>query len=170
MEPVAYLDLALRAAPEMLIKYRGVSLMSAGYVGLVDMGSSYRTRLAMIGLLIQTSIRFTERCEVSLRYAIVDFDDDVLNDAFDRGRELIALAEGQLNDSAISQQDVVEVMARYQNAGKVRREQELTAGFNVYLRGHSLKWQSDIGWLRHSLRESESLNDVTGGSQFQIAF
>jgi hypothetical protein len=49
------------------------------------------------------------------------------------------------------------------------REEEVTAGFNIYLSGHSLKWQHDAGWLRHS-GSDERQTDFLLRSQFQVTF
>ncbi|MFH1374898.1 MAG: porin [bacterium] len=170
LDPVDYRDLAFRAAPELLIKYRGASLMSAGYTGFVEIGNSLRTRQAMAGLLVQTSVRVTQRCELSFRYAVVDFERAVIDDAFARAGQLISEAEQHLVDSTLTQQEVDNLKELYCNAGRILREQEVTIGFNFYIREHSLKWQGDFGRLRYSLREGGTLDDIVARSQFQVAF
>jgi len=104
LDPVAYHDLTFRAAPELLVKNRGVSLMGAGYAGLAKVGESGRKRWrwAMAGLLAQTSFRFNERYELSLRYAAVDFDEEVLDAALARADQLISKAEDKFSDGLIS--------------------------------------------------------------------
>jgi len=170
LDPDQYQDLALRLAPEMLLKHRGVSFMAAGYIGFVPIANSLRTRLAMTGLLAQSSLRLTDRYEVSLRYAVVDMEEAVLNDAFLRAARLVNAAQEQLSDSTLTQEEFNDLKKRYRDAGRTKREQELTAGCNIYLQGHSLKWQSDVGWLRRTIREGEAMNDITVRSQLQLAF
>lgn len=170
MEPVVYHDLVLRAATEMLVKHRGASFMAAGYTGWAEIGESSTTQQAMTGLLIQTALRFSQRYELSMRFAMVDIDETVTDAALARAQGLITNAEGRLADEIISQAEVDELIAQYQNAGRIRKEQELTVGFNLYVLGHSLKWQSDVGWLRYSMRVGSARDDIILRSQFQIAY
>jgi len=170
LDPDQYRDLALRFAPEMLFKCDGASFMSVGYIGFGPIDNSLRTRLAMVGWLVQTSLRLTDRYEFSLRYALVDIDDAVLDDAFYRAGRLIETAQKQLDDSALSQEKFDSVSKRYRDAGRITREQEVTAGFNIYLQGHALKWQSDLGLLHRTLRDTDATDDIVVSSQIQIAF
>jgi hypothetical protein len=156
LDPVEYRDLALRMAPEVLLKYDHVSFMGVGYAGFIEMGNSYRTRRAMTGLLVQTAW-FIGPYEISLRYARVDIDDDVADAAFARAQEILAgLERGSLFD-------------QYRNAGMVLAEQEGTLGCNVYLDGHGLKWQTDVGLTRQNRRD-EDRTDYLIRSQLQLAF
>ncbi len=158
LDPVAYRDFRLRLAPEFLIKYRGISIFTAGYAGFTDLGSPSKTELGMTGGLFQTSFRVNKTYEISIRYSIIDFKSALTDDVYERAWLLIAESEG---DS--------DIIAQYDNAGQIRREQEMTLGFNIYMLGHTLKWQNDIGWLRHSLID-EQKDDYLARSQFQLTF
>lgn len=172
LDPTPYQDFSFRLASELLTKYRGVSLCAAGYTGFAETGDQSHTDLAMVEGLFQTAYRISKRCEISLRYAVVQFEDVVTDDAYQRAQQLIARAERVLNSSVekeLAQQYLSDITAQYKNAGKTLREQEMTVGLNVYIVGHSLKWQNDAGWLRHSLR-NETRTDYIARSQFQLTF
>ncbi len=156
--PTEYHDFSLRFAPELLVKYRGLSFLAAGYVGYSKIGDPSKIKPAMTGGLFQTAYRINSRFEISARYAIVDFKDRLVDDARERASQLI-------NDSG----NDPDIVAQYKNAGQISQEQELTTGFNIYISGHSLKWQNDIGWLRHSFMD-ENRDDYQVRSQFQVSF
>ena len=160
LDPMAYQDFTIRLAPEVLVKYHGASFFAVGYAGFAQIGDASVNKLAMLGGLGQTAYRINRRLEFSARYAIVDFRDALVDDAAARAKELIAQA---------SEETLAAVKAQYKDAGQVRREQEATVGCNVYLVGHSLKWQNDAGMLRHN-RRSETRVDYQVRSQFQVAF
>ena len=156
--PTEYHDFSLRFAPELLVKYRGLSFLAAGYVGYSKIGDPAKNKPAMTGGLFQTAYRINSRFEISARYAIVGFKDRLTDDARERAMQLIA-------DSG-NDPDVIE---QYENAGQILQEQELTTGFNIYISGHSLKWQNDIGWLKHFFID-ENRDDYQIRSQFQVSF
>ena len=156
-DPEIYEETALRIAQEFLIKYRGWSLMGAGYAGFMAVDNSQRTRLAFSGGLVQSAYRMSERVEVSARYAVVDIESTVANAAYNRAQTIIA---GTTD---------TDVIAQYKNAGLLRAEQEGTIGINVYLDSHNLKWQNDFGFTT-SERRDEDLTDFTVRSQIQLAF
>lgn len=157
LDPVAYQDLALRVAQEFLVKYRGASLMGAGYVGFTDVNGTLRTRKAMTGLLVQTAYRVGGRCEISLRYAMVDIDDGLADAAYARGQAVIADTDDD------------DIAAQYKDAGILSGEREGTAGFNVYLDEHNLKLQNDFGFTKHERRDGDR-TDYLVRSQLQLAF
>jgi hypothetical protein len=158
IDPVDYIDFALRLSPEVILKYRGLSFCTVGYAGFSEIGADSDMELAMTGGLVQAEYRFDETFEISLRYAVVDYRDKLLDDARTRASMLI--------DDSGDDPDVVE---QYGGVGSVSKERELTAGFNIYMKGHSLKWQNDFGWLKH-LRDDGNRNDYVARSQFQIGF
>jgi hypothetical protein len=157
LDPNAYEDLALRFAQEFLVKYRGVSFMGVGYVGLVTVDGSLRTRMAMAGVLGQSAWRVSRRCEVSVRYAVVDIDDAVADAAVSRAQGIIG---GTDNEG---------VMAQYGDAGMVRAVHEGTLGFNVYVEEHGFKIQNDVGFTRQERRDADRVDYVIR-SQIQVAF
>jgi hypothetical protein len=158
LDPADYRDFRLRFAPEFLLKYRGFSIFAVGYAGFSDVGNPANTKLAMAGGLFQTAYRLNEMYEVSIRYAVVDFRGSLTNDAYTRAQQLIA-------DSG-NDPDTIE---QYKNAGQILHEQEITLGFNIYILGHTLKWQNDMGWLKHSFKDGKR-DDYLLRSQFQLTF
>ncbi len=172
LDPTVYQDLTVRLAPELLTKYQGLSVFTAGYAGFAEIGDPANTNLVMVGGLFQTAYRINDRYEISARYAVVDFKDAVINDAYDRAQRLIAEAEDNLNNSTekeLAQQYLSHVMASYEDAGQILREQEVRLGFNIYIISHFLKWQNDLGRLRHTRRDG-ARTDYVARCQFQLTF
>ncbi|MGD8921787.1 MAG: porin [Candidatus Zixiibacteriota bacterium] len=172
LDPNEYQDFALRFASEVLIKYRGLSCTGIGYLGFSRTGSSAVTRLAMTGGLVQSAWRISKLYEVAVRYAIVDFDDTALREAYERAQDIIATAQLELDTASekeLARQHLNNVTSQYGSVGDVSRQQEITLGFNVYWNDHKLKWQNDVGWLIHS-RSDGNRTDVTVRSQVQLAF
>jgi len=157
MDPVAYEELALRGAQEILIKYQHLSLMMTGYVGFTAIDDSYRTRQAFSGILVQSSYRMNERIEFSLRYAYMDIDDFISDDAYDRAQTIIAGTDDE------------DVISQYEGAGLLFSEQEGTIGFNIYLDDHNFKLQNDFGFTKYERRDGD-LTDYLVRSQIQLAF
>jgi hypothetical protein len=120
----------------------------------------------MKGALVQTAYRVRRTSEISIRYAVVDFTDALFADLASQSAasmiETASEVDGPRTLEAPS-------MALDQTAGTPIREHELTVGFNLYLTGHRLKWQHDIGWLRHTLA-TETRDDIHARSQFQLTF
>lgn len=152
LDPEGHQDFALRLAPEMLAKYRGVSLNAVAYAGFSEMRDpdnaeaqdEARTELAMVGLLIEPAYRINRRYELAGRYALVDLRDNLLEDVSRWTEPLPSQPQAE-------------------------REEEFRAGLNVYLAGHSLKWQNDFGALVHHLGDGH-LTDYELRSQFQLTF
>jgi hypothetical protein len=163
LDPSPTEDLALRLAPEVLIKVEGLSAFGALYLGWDRAGDSVSDqRQVMVGGVIQTSYLVTRRLEVSARYAFVHTSDELLDDARDRAERILAAAK----DAAQAQQ----LTARYSGAGRIQLEQEATVGLNVYLVGRSLKWQTDLGWIARTLRDAWRRSSIRLRSQLQLAF
>jgi hypothetical protein len=142
-EPAEHRDFSLRLAAEVLTKYRGLSFSTVGYAGYFKRDSDNRIEPAMTGALVQTAYRLNTRYELSLRYALVDIRSALLEAA---GNFL-----GE-DDSSL-----------------LHREEELTAGFNLYISGHALKWQVDAGGLKHTYA-GDHRTDYLVRSQLQLAF
>ncbi len=172
LDPNEYQDFAFRFASEALVKYRGLSCTGIGYLGFSKTGSPAVTRLAMTGGLIQSAWRINKLYEVAVRYAIVDFDDTALREAYERAQDIIAaaqLAVDTASEKELARLYLNDVTAQYGSVGKVSRQQEITFGFNVYWDDHKLKWQNDVGWLIYS-RSDGNRTDATIRSQVQLAF
>ena len=143
IDPEPGVDYSARVSQELLFKYRGVSAFCIGYAGFSEMGASRNSHLAALGGLFQTAYRIDDRYEVSARYSIADFTTAAIDDA-----------RAQIEESDFD---------------PVVREEETRFGVNLYIIGHSLKLQNDVGQLRRSYSE-ESRIDYVVRSQFQIAF
>ncbi|MDD3732310.1 MAG: porin [candidate division Zixibacteria bacterium] len=143
-EPSRHREFSLRLAGEFLVKYRGVSFSSVGYAGYFKHSNNRRTEPAMTGGLFQTAYRINHLYEISLRYALVDIRKILRDDA------AAYVASGADND-------------------RLQREEELTAGFNIYFSEHAVKWQNDVGCLRYSYG-GYNLTDFIIRSQLQLSF
>jgi len=143
IDPEPGIDYSTRFSQELLFKYRGVSVSCIGYAGFSEMGASEGSHLAALGGLFQTAYRIDGRYEITAMYAIADFTTAAIDDARARAAE-----------SAFD---------------PVVRDEEIRLGVNLYLAGHSLKLQNDVGRLRRSYSE-ETRIDYVVRSQFQIAF
>jgi hypothetical protein len=170
-DPNPYQNLTGRFATEALAKYRGASLAGIGYIGLADVYPNQVTRIGMTGGLFQGAYRFKKQYEVAARYAIVDFTYDLTSGAYSRAMRLIAYAQNEfdISGSPLAQQHLDDVKAQYKDAGRVVREEEITIGFNVYLEGHSLKWQNDGSRLVHRRHDGDRIDYIVR-SQLQLAF
>lgn len=157
LDPTNYQDLALRVAPELLVKYHHVSFMGVTYMGFVDVNGSLRTRQALTGLLVQSAWRFSARYEMSLRFARVDVNHTVADSALARAAAIIDATDDQ------------SVRSQYRNAGTVLSEREGVLGFNVYLDEHNLKLQNDIGFTERERRDG-ARTDWLIRSQMQLSF
>lgn len=146
MDPDVQQDLAGRFSAEALLKCRGWSFLSVAYAGLAQIGDDAETDPAMLGALMQTAYRMNHRYEVSARYAVVDF------------RKVLTESD-----------ELADVIAQNPDAGQLLRDEEFTIGINIYLKGHSLKWQNDISWLQKRYR-TDITTDYTWRSQFQLTF
>lgn len=156
LDPAEYQDLALRAAQEMLLKCRGLSLMTTVYMGFKAIDGSFRTRKAFSGILAQSAYRLHD-LEVSLRYAYVEADRAVADDAHDRASSIIEDADDN------------KLVARYGDAGMLLAEHEGTLGINVYVDGHGLKLQNDVGFTKYERRHDDRTVYLIR-SQIQLAF
>jgi len=158
LDPTPYQDFRSRLAAELMMKFRGFTLFSVGYTGYAALENQTKTKLAMIGWLGQVSYRVNSKLETFVRYALVDFKDDLALDAYSRGQELITESGNSL-----------EIIDQYEMAGQISREQEITTGFNIIILENKLKWQNDVSLLRHTQIEDDR-DDYIVYSQFQIIF
>lgn len=135
-------DFTQRFAAEMLTKCNGWTANMIGYAGFADFGDNEANKLAMVGALVQTAYRIHASWEVSARYAIVDYSDDLRDE-----------------------------ITRYpvQGNGTVRQH-EATLGVNRYIIGHSFKWQNDAGLIRSNYSCCGHRTQYRIRSQLQLAF
>lgn len=123
--PIVARDFAVRFAPEVLFKAYGWSAGLVGYAGFFETWQGARRRLGVLGLTAQAAFRFWQRWEVSLRYARTQILAALRADA-------AAWADADPNRPS---------------APGLDHRQELALGFNVYLIGNQLEWQTDVGLL-----------------------
>ncbi len=158
LDPVVTKDLALRLAPELLIKYGGASLFGVFYLGF-DRASGVDAdvtdqQLAMLGGLVQASYLFAGQLEVSARWSMVHVDARLLTAARTRAAVTNLQSPGAVNP----------------RAGTLQREEERGVGFNVYLIGTSLKWQTDLTWLLAGRVDGTTRHQLRLRTQLHLAF
>jgi len=155
IRPVRYVDIAQRIAPEFLLKVSNISFFTAFYAGFVQdtyLGSVSDPAPAVMGALVQTSYLFIKRVEISARYAYVDTNNEILEDARMRATA----------DADIAPEDLDKI-------GVVNQEHEAALGINFYIIGTNLKLQTDVSWLGTRLVHEER-DDVRVRSQLTLAF
>jgi len=158
LDPVVTEDLALRLAPEVLVKYRGASLFGVFYLGFDRAGGAdadvTEQQLAMLGGVVQASYFFAGQLEVSARWSMVHVDAELLAAARTRAAVTNLLSPGAVDP----------------RAGTLQREEERGVGFNVYLIGTSLKWQTDLSWLLATGVDGDTRNRLRLRTQLHLAF
>ena len=132
--------------------------MMVHYAGLSRLSESTATELTMTAHLLQASFALNSNYEISFRYNVVDIKRVIRHDSYDRAQRLILES---VSDPAL--------ISQYKDAGRIRREHEITLAFNIYFKGHSLKWQNDMNLCRHDLLSGE-LHDYFARSQVQLSF
>jgi hypothetical protein len=161
LDPDIYLDQALRGAAELLLKAHFASFHAGLYAATARQDARFSQRFAMLGGLVQASYLIQRRWEVALRYAVVHFDQSLLDDARRRAANLInAQTDPDAQAALVSQ---------YGQAGTLAREHEVTAGLSLYLVHNYLKLQLDMSWLGHE-RAAGLLHDFRSRLQLQLAF
>jgi hypothetical protein len=161
--PTITRDLQLRVAPEIVMKWKGVSLNAVFYAAFAELseeGPLEGFAPAMYGPQATLAYRPHEMFEVAARYALVLVTPELQDDANQRGQTIVAAA---------SEDDVAVVSAQYENAGLTTELHEVSGGVNLYLIGHSLKWQTDFGLFPRVL-DGAQFNDWRVTTQFQVAF
>jgi hypothetical protein len=114
----------------------------------------------LLGLTSELTYRFHPRFEVAARYSRVDTLDRLRDDARVRAQGIIASADPDDTDALTDQ---------YAKAGRVRSQQEIGLGFNVYIIGRNLAWQSDVALVRMNLVGTDSDTDeIRFRSQLQF--
>jgi hypothetical protein len=158
LDPVVSEDLALRLAPELLLKYGGASLFGAFYLGFDRAAGAdadvLDQQLAMLGGVVQASYFFAGQLEVSARWSMVVVDAGLLAAARTRAAVTNLLTPGALSP----------------HAGTLQREEERGVGFNVYLIGTSLKWQTDLTWLLAAHVDGATRHQLRLRTQLHLAF
>lgn len=152
-------DFAARFAPEALLKLHHVTLDLVGYGGLfaADGGS---WKLGLLGLTAEATYRFHPRFEVAARYSRSDTLRALRRDAQQRAAAVVAGA---------AEADRAALTSQYTAAGQTRAQQEIALGFNAYVIGRNLAWQTDLALLRvDRLGQSADSDEVRLRSQLQL--
>ncbi|MBF0432869.1 MAG: hypothetical protein HQK83_16410, partial [Fibrobacteria bacterium] len=140
-DPVPFTDYTLKTAFDFLCKMYGLSFFTSFYLGFAELNETdYSPALA--GYLLLSAYRLNQLFDISLRYAAVDYFGDLVQ--------------------AVRQQSP----GTNQNT---RLLQEITAGFNVYIVGHQVKWQHDAGLIFISQDERRN-PDILIRSQVLVSF
>lgn len=160
VDPEATRDLALRVSPELMLKAYGIAFILNGCLGVARMTQSADIELAMLSIAGEVAYRFDRFWEVAARFSRVDFTKTFREDAVDRALAIIDAADA---DAETALRD------RYRNAGQTKADQEITVGFNAYIIGNDLKWQTDASWLL-KYRVSDPRDDFRVRTQMQLAF
>lgn len=157
-DPVHRQDFLLRVAPEVMLKWSGLSLVAIGYLGLAETldGS---VMLAAAGGFVELGWSAHRHLQLALRYARVHLLSDLRADARAYAAS-IEPADPAAHDAW---------QAQYGGVGHVRARHELALGVTVPILGRSLAWQSDAGWLRTE-RDDGARDDVQVRTQLQLAF
>lgn len=185
IRPDAYVDFSHRLAPEFLLKVRGFSLSSVFYVGFTEKPDDpFSYRHAMSGALVQASYIVLNRLELAVRYAFVSTGKDILNESHRRSREEIEKRQEEIariesvdttgdpiraDELDKMASDLESEIGKLEKVGTLGSDHELTMGFNVFIIDTSLRWQTDVSWLRHAHTTGDR-NDVRLRTQLTLAF
>ena len=144
LDPEYTIDFSYRAAPEVLIKYKGLCVTGVWYAGWSEMGDDRSDHLAMRGGLVHVAYRWCDRYEIAARYAAVSMTDHLKHDV---------RAWSVREDSEVS--DYV---------WDVKEDYALV--FNIYFIEHQLKLQNGVQLLTPRIGRT----DILATSQFQLWF
>ncbi len=185
IRPDPYVDFSHRLAPEFLLKVHGFSLASVLYVGFTEnLDDPFSYRHAMSGALVQASYIALNRLELAVRYAFVSTGKDILNESQERAQTEIDSLEQEIarirsvdttgdpiraDELAQRASDLESDIGELEEVGTLGSDHELTLGFNVFIIGTSLRWQTDVSWLRHAYTSGDR-NDVRMRTQLTLAF
>lgn len=158
-DPTLARDLEFAIAPEIWLRHGPLSAQSTFYLGTAErfLGGAGP---ALWGLHAEASFLASRRVGVALRYSRLDRVPEASLDARARAGALVAAASPE------DQEDLAE---QYRGVGRVRREQELLFGLNVFFVGRSLTWQTDYGWT-FTTRDDGERREPRGRTQLLLAF
>ncbi len=154
-------DFTFRLVPEAWIKVRHLSVYVIGYLGVAELTQTDETGWGAMGGNLETAYRFSQAFELGARYGTVVVNRDLSDDAIARGQAFI--------DAAETPDDAEALIAQYGSAGDLRRQHQLLGSFNIYLVGHSLKLQTEVGWRRDVLT-TKNADRFIAVLQVQFAF
>ncbi|MFT3921833.1 MAG: hypothetical protein QM778_04805 [Myxococcales bacterium] len=156
-------DFLARLSPEVLLKYRHLSCNLVGFGSMFE-ATDGRDRVGLLGATLEATYRFDARFELAARYSRVDTPRRLRADARTRAARAIAAA---------APAEQADLQDQYANAGMILAREEIGIGFNVYIIGRSLAWQSDVELIRTGKVASADVRQddlVRARSQLQLAF
>jgi hypothetical protein len=163
IRPADMQDLALRLAPEAILKLYGFTLWGVAHLGFSnEMADDDNVQLGLIGAMVQASVVFCERYEIALRYGHVTIMSDLRDDAR-------AYRDQQIADAADDPELQEELTTQFRSVGRLQAEHELLLGFNVYFLDTALKLQLDGGMLVHERTDGDRY-DMRIRTQLQLVF
>lgn len=158
-QPNVARDFRAAFAPEVSLDYGALRVEATGYLGLSERTMSSGVA-ASWGVLAEARFTVASRVTFGLRFARVDRDGALRDDARARADQLIAAAPMDARAA---------LARRYESAGLVSAEQELTAAVALRIPSSPFSAQADAGWL-HTARRSGDLDSVLLRAQAQLAF
>ncbi|MCB9603523.1 MAG: hypothetical protein H6720_24655 [Sandaracinus sp.] len=147
VRPEHGVDAAARFALEAGLHTDVIDAHVIGYLALHE-ELDHDVNAGLGGVLVDASYRLHPRLELAARWSTVLFSDALRHDAR-------ATADARI--AAAGAEDQARLTQRYADVGQIEALHETTAGFAVYVFGHSLKWQTDASWLR--TRRVDGTND-----------
>lgn len=160
LQPVATRDFALRVAPEVLLRFYGLSLNLVGYAGFFASAEEAQPwfwempsfEAGVLGALFEADYRLNWLMSIGVRYGLESRLDALVEDARQFG-------------PGFPERDprLPELAARH----------ELGVGLNFFIVGHDLEVQLDFRWLRQRGAdggpiEGQTFDDYVARAQLQI--
>lgn len=155
-DPHPFRDLVARAAGELGLAFRRVALRAIAY-GALAHSRRGRALTGPWGGFVEANLVIHPMFDLAARYARVELPAALRRDQRAHGRERVEVAD-----------DVAAAMAQYAAAGTLRSQQEVTLGGNVFIVGHQLELQVDVG--ARAAETDETVWSLVLRTQLQIAF
>ena len=162
VRPEDRLDMALRVAPEAMIKIGGFHALGVFYLAWWEpVASGGPLALGLLGGIVQASYVVVSTFELALRYSNVSILGPLRRDTRRYADARIA-AETDPDARA-------ELEERHRDTGLALAEHEVLLGFNFYLLGTALKLQIDTGLRLHERSDADRPDGLLR-AQLQLAF
>lgn len=157
--PVAAQDFRLTVAPEMALSLGPFGIDLTAYLGVAELVTRSGFG-AMTGVLAEAHATVSRRVTLGVRYARVDVDGALRDDA--RARATLLRASAPEDQQAA-------VGRRYADAGRTHTEHGVGLAVRVEVLPPHLRWHSDLGWTQRRGEQPPS-DEVTLRTQLQLAF
>ncbi len=162
LRPKRERDMALRLAPEFLLKVHGYSLALIYYLGVTEATQDdHDWQVGFHGFLLQTGYLLNDWVELAFSYAFVATTGDLRQDARKHAENILAQAEADERDDLTEQ---------YGQAGNVLAEHEFVAALNFHFFDSHLVLKNDVGFCLHDYRDGvDDRNDLRVRVLLQLA-